>query len=443
MIANEQINGYWYLPTNSEVHFYGQLIFGPLASPRLTITATPTNDLSGFPFDSNDYVIWGYDTKTREPITLFGCNRLDIGGIGVQTSTFNAQRILFGYHIISHDAKEFDSVRFSFENFEDWMNIFGHEVKLRSANSYTISYESPPDVPFDIDDHTSGRLTFWNNMPQIKTKEIVLLQDSLVRLDFKNPISLDEILSYVWRIQQFITLLMFDQTEVKWIFIGKEKKELRVFYRQKHPEVGKHGRDLYLLPFRLVKPQLGDAIKKWFGIAKELSPIINILHANIGENEEFVHNNFLNIVQAVEAFHRRMIQSTERLKAENQQLVSRLLENINNIEDRKWLADKLAHSYEPNLRVRLKELIAQHHAVLFTSPPANKQISRLISNIVEKRNYFTHYDPSLDKDIDETVKILNQTHFLKTLLAFCLLDQVGFGSEYLTENIYNRFRSRL
>jgi len=444
MVANESINGYWYLPTNAEVHCYGQLTFGPLTSPRLTLTAIPDHDLSAFPFNSDDYVIWGYDTK-GEFITLFGCNRLDISyaGQGVQTSLFNAQYILFGEHIASLDDKEFDKVRFSFEGLEDWMNIFGHNINFRSAQSFTISYESPTDIPFDIDNDTSGRLTFWNNRPQINKREIILLQESLVKLDFKKSLSLETILAYVWRIQQFITLLMFDQTKVKWIFVDKGDKELRLFYRQQNPEILKDGRTLYLLRFHLIKQQLGPALMMWFSMADELSPIMNILHASIGESVEFAHNNFLNIIQAVEAFHRRKIQLTEQLKSENQLLVYRILGDIKDPEDKEWLKRRLAKSYEPNLRTRLKALIAQHQTALFADPPADKQISRLINNIVEKRNYFTHYDSSLEKDEDETTKLLSYIRFLKTLLAFCLLDQVGFNSDFLKANIYNRFRFKI
>jgi hypothetical protein len=444
MVANENINGYWFLPTNSEVHCYGELVFGPLASPRLTLTATTGNDLSMFPYDAADYVIWGYDIK-GESISLFGCNRLNIGsfGRGIQTSMFNAQYVIIGEHITTSNAKEFDNVRFSFDGFEDWVNIFGYDINLRSAHSFTISYEQPTDIPFEINDNVCGCLTFWNNKPYSNTREIVLHQDSLVKLTFKSSISLEDILTYVWKMQQFITLLMFEQTKVKWIFIGNGGKELRLFYRQHNPDLSKDDRTLYLLPFRLVKDQFGYALMKWFGLAEELNPIISILHANIGNSKEFVHNNFLNIVQAVEAFHRRKIQSTEQLKFENKQLVSRILENITKSEDKKWLESKLAFSYEPNLRVRIKGLIAEHQTALFTNPPANKDISRLITNIVEKRNYFTHYDSSLTKDEDETVKIISYTRFLKTLLAFCLLGQVGFGSNFLKDNIYNRFRFKI
>jgi len=443
MTTSEQINGYWFLPANPEAQCYGDLKFSPAVSPRLTLTATPGNDLSMFPYGSADYVIWGRDTK-GESISLFGCNRLSIGpfGGGIQTCVFNAQYLIFGAHIESVDVKVFTSARFSFEGLEDWLGIFGHDIKIRSAHSYTINYEPPADICFDIDDNTNGRLTFWNNRPYINSREVVLQQDSLVKLEFKSPVTLESILDLVWRIQQFITLLMFEQTKVKWIFIEEGGQELRLFYRQHQPET-KDERQLYLLPFRLVKDQFGDALQKWLAMSIELSPVINILHANIGDSKEFVHNNFLNIVQAVEAFHRRKVQETERLKAENEEQVSRILAGIENIEDRKWLEPRLAFSYEPNLRVRLKSLIAGQQSALFTDAPTKKATGHLISAIVEKRNYFTHYDPSLEKEEDETLKILGYTRFLKILLTFCLLEQVGFDSQFLRQHIFNRYKFKI
>jgi len=178
-------------------------------------------------------------------------------------------------------------------------------------------------------------------------------------------------------------------------------------------------------------------------LTEKLSPITGILHANIDSSGEFVHNNFLNIVQAVEAFHRRLLQDTEQLKNENQVLVARLLDQIAGKEDKEWLEARLAYSYEPNLRLRLKELIAKYQEVLFTDQPPKKSINRLISNVVEKRNYFTHYGSSPKKKENEISQIIGLTTFLKMLLAFCVLDEIGVPPDILKDNIYNRFRFRI
>lgn len=444
MINEENINGFWFLPEFPDKQFNGQLSFGPDASPRLLLSSAPNTDLSNFSFETGGYTIWGTDVKGQQ-ISLFGCNRLNIGpfGGGIQTANFNAAEIVFGTHIPSRDTEFFDSLRFSFDGLEDWINIWGHSMDSRTADGYQLSYKKPDDIPFEINENASGCISFWNNFPQINLRETEIAQDTLFKLTYRNLVSTTTILENVWHLQQLTTLFMFEQTGVKWVYAKANGREYRIFYRQHQYDKEDKGRSLFLLQFRIIQPYFETAISNWFAARSRLGPVVGILHANIGNSREFVHNNFLNIVQAVEAFHRRILQDTEELKKDNIALVTRLLDLIENKEDRQWLEGRLAYSYEPNLRVRLKELIGRYKEVLFTEPPTNKKVSRLISNIVEKRNYFTHYESTIEKKDNETMQLLGFTTFLKTLLAFCLLDHIGVPPFVLKENIYNRYRFKI
>ena len=440
MISEENIQGYWHLPAHPGQQFTGTLNFGPNASPRLHITAAPGSDLSVFSYDTGDYAIWGVDLK-GQPITLFGCNRLSIGGS--PDTTFNASEIIFGGHVPDAEQPFFDSVRFSFDGLEDWVNIWGHNLEIKAKDNYNLSYKKPADIPFTINDNLHGCITFWNNLPQYHLAETEVHQNTLFKFFFAQKVSTEKLLEQVWTLQQLITLFMFEQTKVKWIYGERDGREYRLFYRQKYTEKEYNGRTLFLLPYRVVAPLLEKTISRWMILTEKLSPITGILHANIDSSGEFVHNNFLNIVQAVEAFHRRLLQDTEQLKNENQVLVARLLDQIACKEDKEWLEARLAYSYEPNLRLRLKELIAKYQEVLFTDQPPKKSINRLISNVVEKRNYFTHYGSSPKKKENEISQIIGLTTFLKMLLAFCVLDEIGVPPDILKDNIYNRFRFRI
>jgi len=446
MITEETVSGYWYVPGKDHIHFNGQLTFGPEHSPRLLLTATKTHDLSSFPFDTVDYTIWGYSIS-GDPITLFGCNRLTVrsGGGGVQTADFNTGSIAFGAHISSADEASIDSVRFSFAGMEDWMGVFEQEIEFASddINAYQLSVQRPKDIPFKINEEITGAWTFWTSRPYIKSRDIRLQQDNLFRLEFRPAVSLSCVLKEVWSFQLLYTLFTFEKTWVKWIYLGHNDKELRLFYRQRGVLSEEPERIFPLIQFVHVASKFEAAISAWTRLRPGLKQVMGILNANIGISDQYVHNDFLNIVQAVEAYHRRVLQDTDALKDSNGPRVTRILAAVNDPEDKQWLQNRLAFSHEPNLAARLKELLGVHSPALFEEPPSKKQMNKLIRNVVDKRNYYTHYDVSLENNEDETVKLIGLTKFMTLLLAYCLLAEIGFDSEFLQGKVYRRYRFRL
>lgn len=443
MIEDEIVNGFWFLPQNPNSHFHGQLTFGPSSFPRLALIANKDTNLSDFPFNVEDYVIWGLG-ENGIAITLLGCNRLDASGngFGFQTSIFNAQRIIIGDHINSEDELLFDSVEFSLENLEEWVNIQGFNVNVSSHDSYQISYERPKDLFFHINDQVTGNLCFRNNTPFSRNPIIRLSQENYFELKFNGQLSLKDVIENVWRMRQFITLMMFEETKIKWINVIKDNKKLKIFYKQSSKEDIVESDRLYLISLRVLGQRFELAIKKWFEIVKDLDPVIAILHSNIGKSQGFYQNDFLNMVQAVEAFDRRQLQDTQQLQAANEPRLNRILQCIEDQNDKKWLSERLTFSYEPNLRTRLTKLCVLHKEILFMDSVSKNQLKPMIMHIVETRNYYTHFDPSLEKK-KKVSTVINQTFFLKMLLTYCILDQIGLDSEYLMPSVYHRYRIRL
>jgi hypothetical protein len=446
MISEETINGYWFMPDNDQIRFYGKLTFGPQQSPRLVLIATHTHDLSGFPFEESDYTIWGYSTG-GEAITLFQCNRLTIQSAGgsVQTADFNAHDIVFSGHISAPDDPVFDAVRFSFAGMENWMGVFGQEIEFddHDLNSYRLSIHRPKDIPFKVSDEVSGAWSFWTARPYVKSRDIQLQQDNLFKLEFRSSRSLVAIHEEIRSFQMLYTLFSFKQTWVRWAYLGYEGKELRLFYRQGTVKTDEPDGFVPLIRYPFIVNTFENAISKWTEIRPGLQQIMAILHANIGESDQYVHNNFLNIVQAVEAYHRRILQDTEALKAANDPRVARILAGVDDPEDRAWLEGRLSFSHEPNLATRLKELLNIHSATLFEDIPSKTRLNKLIRRIVDKRNYFTHYDVSLENQEEETVVLINLTRFLTLLLSYCLLYEIGYDYTFLKDKIYRRYRFNL
>ncbi len=87
--------------------------------------------------------------------------------------------------------------------------------------------------------------------------------------------------------------------------------------------------------------------KNGLSLKTKFPPVLNSLFASFSDKDEFMETKFLNIVQALEIYHRRMIEDTIKLKTEFQSKLEPILEGLSEIH-KKWLIDKLAYKWEPN-----------------------------------------------------------------------------------------------
>jgi hypothetical protein len=459
MLENEEYKGLWFLP-QSEVHFGGTLTFGPDNPVRLNISGTIDQKISSIFNERNEFTIWGH-LQSGEPITLFNCDQVQFTSplIGLESATYNAQFIILGAHILEKDTSLINSVRVSYDHMEEWMGIYGHEIKEPyNMDSYEISFKKPEDIIFQLSENINGRITFWNNLPYLNEADVQLKQQNLIKLDFTVPISFTELIQIVWKFQRFLTLMTQQKVRIRWYYIysssipsrnqsidqSSTAKEIKVFYRQSDYKYDVDGRFHYLLNFSTFQSQFEQVLKLWFKADIDLNPIVDILYTNIGSTNEYIHNSFLNLVQAVEAYHRRKMQNTQELKTENVLLTERLLAHIPEGDDKDWLTQKLAYSYEPGLRKRLKELFDLNKSIIFTnSEGESKKISKLIEAIVNKRNYLTHYDESSASVNNDVLKMLKYTNVLRSLLVIIILRELGFDENFLDSNIRNKFRFHL
>jgi hypothetical protein len=394
----------------------------------------------------------------REPVTLFNCNGLGIehSPLGVSEITLNAHQILKGLHVRDAETSVFRSARISFRGLEAWMHIYGFDIKGESdSQNYEIVYKRPSDLTFELPENTNGALSFWNSRPYFPGPEIKLLQDNYLRLDFEQPQSFEIISKLAWKFQRLLTLLIWQKTTIKWFFMEVDPKvgaqpnledevisnEVQVFHRQ--ASFGSEEDEIHLFPFHSILPSLEIMITRWYQLEEDIRPIIDILYTNIGASNEYVQNNFLNMVQAVEAYHRRRLQDTVGLKKANSAQVMRILNLISDDMDKEWLRPRLDFSYEPSLRNRLKTLFEDHGDVIVVDLKENKKgLGILINFIVEKRNYFTHYDPSLEKKDVDIGKLIQCVDVLKMLLTVLLLKEMGLTEDFIRTSImqHKKFR---
>jgi len=172
-----------------------------------------------------------------------------------------------------------------------------------------------------------------------------------------------------------------------------------------------------------------DCFSNWFTKAGWLDPVCALYFGTLYNPSKYLDFNFLTLVQAVEAYHRRASLQTDKPPGEHDARIKEILDAAPP-EHRDWLREQLRYSNELSLRRRLKILFAQFSYLLDDLIPDRKAA---INAIYDNRNYLTHYDPALRGRAATGASLLFLVEVLKFLLQACFLHELGLPEATIRE----------
>ena len=247
--------------------------------------------------------------------------------------------------------------------------------------------------------------------------------------------------------QKFITLSTFEQSyplritfqdEDYYEQVHKKKQKTliqcifqNIFYNPKY-QVRRSSESL--LRFKDIQEQFPQLIWNWFEKYDEINPSFVLLLDYFIDKNRFNTEKFMDIIRGLETFHRRTSTKTRFPKKEFQEKMKVILNTVGlGEQDKKWLKEELNYSNELRLRDRLKDLIPTH---------SNKYIQKQIIDIdtfcrdvVNTRNYNTHYNQRLQKKSLTDKKLLDVTQILTGLLISCVLNHIGVENSIFEERL--------
>jgi hypothetical protein len=145
-----------------------------------------------------------------------------------------------------------------------------------------------------------------------------------------------------------------------------------------------------LFSFSTIRGRLDSVMQNWFDKAELLEPINGMYSGTLYNSNMYLQQKFLSLVQCVESYDRRVLRRTDLPQVQADIRVREILDTTPT-EYREWLENKLRYSNEPTLRKRLEELAQTFSFVDF------ENVGRFIDDVVNTRNYLTHYDEKLKK----------------------------------------------
>jgi hypothetical protein len=180
-----------------------------------------------------------------------------------------------------------------------------------------------------------------------------------------------------------------------------------------------------------IKQDLSLILQLWFNFYEGAEDIMNLYFSSIYNTKLYIENTFLSRVQALESYHRRIIDKKNSYTEEHQERLESILEKTPP-EYKDWLRGQLNFSHEPSLEQRLKELFQLTNK---TVSPLVSNSDRFIRKVKKIRNYLTHYNNPDDSELLEGEKLFRINQILGFMMQSCLLQELGCSDERCEELI--------
>ncbi|NWJ51043.1 MAG: hypothetical protein HXX14_09260 [Bacteroidetes bacterium] len=439
MIEILEYTGIWYLPNNLNNQLAGTLVFEPDKEIYLNLTG----DFNQFSIDlAKEEIILGF-TTTGKKISLVKCYCTNRSGSfpGILTTRYKAHYVFEGAHFLTINEIKFYKLSSQITKLEEWVNVFGRKLKFTEGmKEFNYDFKTPECISFNINDNLKGGFYFYykqafESLAFSKIEQVTSLELSVDGEEMYNVF-----LGYLSHFNSFVTLGVFEATYIKEIeFFSKTilnelnnglkyEMPVKLYYVQKHKNhaiLKRHFHE-FLFNYKQIESDFETIIKKWYLLKDSISPVLNDLLFTFSNKEVFTENRFLDVVRALEIYHRRIKENNEKLLKEFKFTLDPILDLLDE-NQRNWISEKLEYKYEPSLRKRLKELFKEFSIQPLTNIVISKSdLKELINKTTISRNYYTHYNVDLKKDAYHGMDLYVLSEKLIILLIIIILRETGF-----------------
>ena len=426
-------SGYFWLPSYRE-----RIIPG-----TLTITDGGNIELELFGvFDNNDNNyklarIIGHIEK-HGLVTLDDCfyKNKTISVPGISKSSISVSNALIG---VAYDDKELvllNTFRFSIEGIDEWVGLSGIKVENQEKGITSIKYSPPEKVLLNLNNGMKLWVTFSYTRPGFPiTTEAKITQKTYFKLASEQEIPLEDFRSAAYKITTLLGFAIDKTVCIKKVSVtsNARRRDLghgktlpvsillcyaSVPYTKIEPKIDRHR---MLFRFEQIREDAERIVNNWFDAYDKIAPALDLYFSTKTGGHKYLESQFLALAQGLETYHRRT--SNEKLMDEAvfKQLTENLIKQCPE-EHKEWLDGRLKHGNEVNLRRRIKLIIEPFKEFLGTSNERNK----LITTIVDTRNYLTHYDNSLESVAASDKDLFSLCRKMEAIFQIHLLQVLGF-----------------
>lgn len=354
---------------------------------------------------------------------------------GISKSLVHAKIAFIGVAYDEQEAVLFNSFQFSVEGIDEWVGLSGINVEYSHKEQATsITYLPPEEISLNLNNKMRLLITFsWTQPNFSNIREVSITQKTYFKLVSEHERSMDDFTSAAYKIA---TLLCFaidktvcieqvsasSNTICRDISNGKTMPiSISLYYKSMPYTKDEPNFDWHNMLFRYeqIKEEAERIVNNWFDAYDEIYPALNLYFSTKTGANTYVQSKFLALTQGLETYSRRTSTDTLMDEAIFKELTEELISQCPE-DKQEWLSGRLRYGNEVNLGRRLKNIIEPFKEIV-----GNKdERAKLIRGIVDTRNYFTHYDKSLESKAIKgkdlwllclKIEAIFQLHFLQTI----------------------------
>jgi hypothetical protein len=457
MYKDLEFIGSFFLPNKLNNKISGKVSFDENSLATLEIHGT-------FPDVDRNVDVILFTTTSNEEFTFVKCFCY---GKNLGDSLWEAKYSLFGQLFNSFNDLKFHAIIISCEYLNEWIGVSGfNRKKQKSIRKHIIEYIQPKTIKFKIDKNIKGSFIFdtrYHTYPIHKTgitetikiklestKTLSSLKDiAEKKANLEEEVPLLELFDYAFKMVNFLTVAYHQPCIITNIEVESRKyftlapagyfpSTLNVNFEYNKPN---HHRRLYkpLISYKDLKPNINKIIPKWFTKLQTLEPVFNILIESYVKTNGTVENNFLNISQAIETFHRRTRKNTKLQPKQHKKMLVSVKSKLN-AKENLFFQDVFTFSNEPSLKNRIDSLFSEFDLEFIKKIISNKE--KFSQDFRNSRNYYTHYSQALEKKRLSGASLYYLTEKAKILLIVYILFEIGF-TKHDINNLFKRSENKI
>ena len=360
---------------------------------------------------------------------------------------YSVSTIIPGIDMLKQGEDVFQEAYFSVDGILPWGNVYGFEllyeknkeelikvndikeVSILKNESYEILYKVLVRYPFNYND-----------------EEMVLKQTPCLKVVSKEAKKIRWFIDIVEPINELITIAVQSRigfTELK-VLLKEEmyeeqlyKQELKVDTSHSVIKNKMYSRNFYVKLFSLEDLISEGDILSWQAKYTLYKPIVNLYLSAFTYSEQSPEQLFLNACQGLETYHARFVCDD---KKEYLKRVEEVLSKDNSMWSEFFL-DKDSKK-RITLRERLADLMVDEWKIYSPFPPFDLGLEEYLKQIVDTRNYYTHYNKKDEHKALKNEMLGFATIMLRNLIEYYLLKGLGFNQEF-ANNVVKKKRESL
>lgn len=438
-------SGYFWLPANPNRKIPGTLSVSDGGKIELEVVGLFEDDFAAFTDrDAKIDRIVGHVEKDGL-VTLDNCFYLkkNFALVGIAKSLVHANLLLAGAAYEDGEQVTFDSVSFSIEGIDEWVGITGIDVEYGTDfRTATIRYAPPGAFGFDLKDGFRLHISFSYTLPGSPvTTEAKVTQRAYLRLSSLAARTLPEFMEVLHKLNYLLCLAVDATVAVQDVSATSDSltreasdgRRLRVAIKVIYPslpfaaEPAKVSGDRMLFSFAHIRADAARIFNNWLDAYAVIRPSLGLYFSAATGSHKFLEGRFLALAQALETYHRRTSSET-LMDTQLFRSLSALLLCACPKTSRRWLRGRLTHANEISLGTRIKRIIEPFREQIGNARERN----RLIRQIVDTRNYLTHYSEDLESQALAGTELWDLCQKMEAIFQLLLLRQLGFSHDEIS-----------